>query len=396
MKFVYEGLEQDNAQPVQGEIDAVSDLEALRTLQGRRIEVIKLAPLEEKSGKKRRVEEADLVLPLQELATLTASGVSLLDAISALAKNKEHAGLAQGFRKIASLIESGESFSAAIAQSALPFPPYLKHLVSAGEVSGELALALRNASSQMNYDQAIRNDLKSALTYPLVLIGAGIAAMLIIFYAVVPKFSHMLDGSKELPTLAWAVLSAGKLANEHPWWLGSGTAALLVSVLLIAANPKVRHRLLNAALNFPVVGPWLAEQDAARWASLCGAMLSARVDLVTALRLAAESSVFTLRKRRALAIIQDIQSGVSLTESLARSQLLPGTSLNLVSVGDKTGQLAPMMQAVAALHDESCKRRMKQVLTLIEPIAILIVGVLIGIMILGIVLAITASTDIAI
>ena len=95
-------------------------------------------------------------------------------------------------------------------------------------------------------------------------------------------------------------------------------------------------------------------------------------------------------------MIKDVEEGESFSAALKLARLIPATSLNLVAVGDKTGQLAQMLAAVAELHDASCKRRMKQVLQLIEPIAILIVGVLIGIMILGIVQAITASTDLVI
>jgi len=95
-------------------------------------------------------------------------------------------------------------------------------------------------------------------------------------------------------------------------------------------------------------------------------------------------------------MVVEVESGVAFTQALERSALVPQTSLNLVAVGDKTGQLAQMLSAVAKLHDNACKRRMKQVLTLMEPLAILVVGVLIGVMILGIVMAITASTDIEI
>jgi len=396
MKYHYEGIDALSQKVESGDVEAASEVEALRTLQARRIEVIKLEQIKETNAGNKRVTVSDLVLPLQELATLTASGVVLVDAVNALSRNKEHPGLAKGFRKIASLIESGENFSSAISQSGLPFPDYVSYLAKAGELSGELAQALRNASEQMNYDQALKNELRSALTYPLVLIGAGIAATLIIFFAVVPKFSHLLNDDKPLPTLAWAVLSAGELANEHPVLIFGSIAVLVVLLAVIFSNQTVKNAMMNAALELPVIGNWLAEQDAARWASLCSAMLSARVGLVTSLKLAAQSSQYKRRKQKALAVIQDIQSGVTLTESIQRAGLLPGTSMNLIAVGDKTGQLAEMMGAVARLHDESCKRRMKQVLTLIEPLAILIVGIVIGIMILGIVLAITASTDIAI
>jgi general secretion pathway protein F/type IV pilus assembly protein PilC len=396
MKFQYRGIELSSSQTVDGEIDAQSESDAVNILLARQVEVFKLDKVLSEQIPHKKVTLSDLALPLKELATLSKAGVSLLEALHAMARNKEHGGLARGFKKIASLIESGESLSSAIKLSSMPFPSYVHYLVSAGELSGELAQALRNASTQLEYDQSIRNDLKGALTYPLVLIGAGIAAVLIIFFAVVPKFAHMLNNDTELPLLAWLVLSAGKAANDNPVLIGAGFVAFFIVLGVTLANKQVRHSMLNGALRLPVIGPWLAEQDAARWSGLCGAMLTARVELTTALRLAASSGDFTARKQRALSLISDVQSGVSLTESIDRANLLPGTSLNLISVGEKTGQLAKMFVAVANLHDEACKRRMKQVLTLIEPIAILIVGVVIGIMILGIVLAITASTDIAI
>ncbi len=396
MKFIYQGIDTNLGQSENGEIEALSEAEAYRLLQQRNIEVIRLDPQEQKIAGKKKVTVSDLVVPLQELATLTESGVILVDALNALAQNKLHFGLAQGFKKLASAIESGESFSQAIAASSLPFPKYVEYLVNAGELSGQLSSALNNASAQMKYDEAIRNDLRSALTYPLVLIGSGIAAMLIIFFAVVPKFSHMLNGDTPLPRLAWFVLTAGEYANQYPWLIAGGFLTLIGVAVATFTNKTIQSKIMNVAIELPVLGPWLAEQDAARWASLCGAMLTAKVNLITALTLAAQSSVFTRRRAKAEQVAEEIQTGMSLPEAIEHSSLLPGTSLNLINVGDKTGKLAEMMSAVAKLHDESCKRRMKQVMTLIEPMAILIVGVLIGVMILGIVQAITASTDIAI
>jgi general secretion pathway protein F len=394
VKFTYTGLELSSKQQLSGEIEAVSQQEAVRLLAEKRIEVFSVEPTQLISKSGRRVNISDLVIPLQEMATLTSSGVSLIDAIKALGQNKEHPNLARGFMAIASRIEGGESLSAALAASKLPFPNYVAHLVSAGELGGQLPLALSNASQQLNYEQGIKNDVRGALTYPLVLIGSGLAAMLIIFFAVVPKFSHLLNGEKELPALAYLVLTAGQSVNDSPYTVLAIIAGVVILFISIFTNPTVRRWLMDGALELPVIGPWLAEQDAARWASLCAAMLQARVNLVVALKLAAQSCDYTRRKSRALAMVTDVESGVTFTEALERSRLVPSTSLNLVSVGDKTGKLAEMLTAVAALHDASCKRRMKQVLTLMEPIAILIVGVIIGVMILGIVLAITASTDI--
>jgi general secretion pathway protein F/type IV pilus assembly protein PilC len=396
VKYKYTGLELSSKQRVEGEIDAVSHQEAIRLLADKRIEVFVLEESVRDVIRGRRVKLPDLVIPLQELATLSASGVSLIDAVRALAQNKEHPRLARGFVKIASLIEGGSSLSEALSESALPFPEYVTHLVSAGELGGQLPMALNNASQQLNYDQGVANDLRSALTYPLVLIGAGLGAMLIIFFAVVPKFSHLLDGERELPALAYFVLSMGRYANQSPYMISAVIAAVFAMVIVIAMNSSVRRWAKDLALELPVIGPWLSEQDAARWASLCAAMLLARVNLISVLKLAAESCDYTKRKQQALTMIQDVEAGVSFPQALEQSRLVPNTSLNLIAVGDKTGRLAEMLQSVASLHDASCKRRMQQVLTLMEPLAILIVGAIIGVMILGVVLAITASTDIAI
>nr|WP_194362627.1 type II secretion system F family protein [Neptunicella marina] len=381
---------------MEGEVEALSEQEAVRQLAQMRIEVFHIESYVKSKKRGKKVSVADLAVPLQELATLTESGVTLVEAVKALAQNDEHPLLAEGFAKIVSLIESGESFSTAISESTLPFPEYVSHLVAAGELSGQLATSLRKASYQLNYEQSVKSDVKSALTYPVVLICAGLAAMLIIFFAVVPKFSHLLDSGKNLPALATAVLSAGRYVNDSAYTVFGLVGAIVISLIVLFANKTVQQKLKDLAIELPVIGPWLSEQDAARWAALCSAMLLARVNLIAALKLASASCEYTRRKARAHVMIDDIESGMSFTEALSRARLVPRTSQNLVSVGDKTGQLAEMLDAVAALHDTSCKRRMKQVLTLMEPIAILIVGCLLGVMILGIVQAITASTDIAI
>ena len=220
--------------------------------------------------------------------------------------------------------------------------------------------------------------------------------MLIIFFAVVPKFTHLLDAERQLPALAQLVLNAGRFANEAPWMLVGGAIVMVSMIVIVFSNAAVRHTLLNVAIELPVVGAWLAEQDAARWASLCSAMLYAKVSLLTALTLASESCDYDRRRHRARLMIKDVEEGDSFSEALRRARLVPATSLNLVSVGDKTGQLAEMLGAVSELHDVACKRRMKQVLTLLEPLAILLIGIVIGVMIMGIVQAITASTDISI
>ena len=396
MNFYYEGIDLVTKQSVHGEYDAVSEQRVVHWLEEQHIEALTVRLSEKKEKNGRAVRNSDLVLPLEELSTLTSQGVTLIDSLKALSENDENPLMARGFLAIASEIEGGKSFSVALSESSLPFPKYVSHLISAGESAGQLTVALSNASQQLSYDESVREDLRGALTYPIVLVSAGFIAMLIIFFSVVPKFTHLLDSEVDLPTLAALVLNAGRIANEAPWLLLLLGSSLFGVSMLIVANKAVRHAFLNVAIEAPVFGPWLAEQDSARWASLCSSMLKARVNLLTALTLAADSCEYTRRRHRASQMIKDVEEGESFSDALKKARLIPATSLSLIAAGDKTGQLSDMLAAVAKLHDASCKRRMKQVLQLVEPLAILVVGILIGVMILGIVQAITASTDLVI
>lgn len=396
MHYHYQGIDKKSEQRVSGSLEAVTKAEALRQLKAINIEVFAIDVKQQSKTKGRAVKKFDLVLPLRELSTLVNSGVSLIDALNALSQNEEHINLARGFGKLAAAIESGDSFSEAVVASELPFPNYIQPLVQAGELTGELGSALLSAAEQIEYEQGIKNDLRSAITYPIVLVFSGIAAMLLIFFMVVPKFSHMLDDERELPFLAHLVLSAGRAVNESTFLVIFVICLFIALLVLVFSNHKVRAFLRDASIKVPVLGSWLLEQDTAKWATLTSVMLNAKVDLISALRLAASASIYSERRIRAASLVDEIESGAPFTEAVKKSNLIPMTSLNLIAVGDKTGQLAKMLSAIAKLHDASCKRKMKQVLTLMEPIAILLVGTLIGIMILGIVLAITASTDIAI
>jgi general secretion pathway protein F len=153
---------------------------------------------------------------------------------------------------------------------------------------------------------------------------------------------------------------------------------------------------MDKAAGLPILGRWLSESDIARWSSVMGAMLASRVELVKALDLA-RSSVKNSRRRQALlAALQAVQAGSNLSKALQDHQILNATAYNLVRAGEKTGRLAEMLAAVAKIYENSSKNRMKRFLLLIEPLAIVLIGLSVGVIILGLIQAITSVNDMAI
>lgn len=395
MKITYYGIETVSGKRVGGSLDAISLGEAVSILKERRIEVISLSPLVQKTSSNVKVTRTELSVVLQELSTLLLSGVSVAESLKAMTSERGNPTISYGFLKILQKVEGGMSFSEALKASSFQFEPYVYTLVEAGEANGELAHALKSSSDQMNADLELRSNIQSALAYPAFLLLAGFAAILIIFISVVPKFSHLLSTDKEMPLLAEMVLGAGMSFNENKWLFFISIILGLFCLVLGMRSQKVRSAIVNNALRAPLIGHWLEEQDVARWSSLTSFLLKTKVNIVSALKISSNYSSYESRRKRAYAIVLDLESGMHFSDALERANLVPETSLNLVRVGEKSGRLAEMLAAVSELHAKSSKRKMQKIIVLIEPLAIIVIGVTLGILIIGVIMAITASTDVA-
>lgn len=399
MKFVYEGFDaQGEAQS--GLLEANNKAEALRDLLGKNITPIKLEAQDSqpKAGLfTPRLTRRHITQALHELTRLIESEVSISDSIEAMADSGHHAKIDIAFTGIARALQHGESFSEALANSDLPLPDYLLHLVKAGELTGDLAGALKRAQAKMEYDERTANELRNALIYPAILVAAGVAAVLLMFIVVVPKFSGLLSKSAtELPLLATLVLTTGTWFNAHWDIFLAFLAAFTVACIGALRQPAIRARLINWAARLPVIGNWLNDADMASWSYTLAAMLSCKVELLAALSLSANALRIPRRQIGMQEVIRLVRAGKSVSTALAETHTLNRTGINLVRVGERTGRAAEMLSSIARLYEDNSNNRMKKLLALIEPIAILLIGSSIGVIILGIILAITSVNDMVI
>ena len=399
MKFAYDGFDAQGERQT-GLLEATSKVEALRELQRKAITPIELKPEE---GKKApgifspRLSRQHITQALHELTRLIESDVSIAESIEAMTDAGHHEKIDHAFAGIARALQHGESFSAALAASGLPLPDYLLHLVKAGELTGDLAGALKRAQEKMEYDERTANELRNALTYPAILVFAGVAAVLLMFVVVVPKFSGMLDkNATDLPWLATAVLTTGTWFNAN-WELLMGAIAIAaIALVAVFRQPAMRASFTNWLSRMPIFGSWLVETDMASWSYTLSAMLACKVELLAALNLSTASMRIPRRRAAMQEVIRQVRSGKSVSTALAETHTLNRTGINLVKVGERTGRAAEMLGSLARLYEDNSKNRMKKLLALIEPVAILLIGSVIGVIILGIILAITSVNDMAI
>lgn len=396
-RFRYEAVNNAGS-AFSGSLRAASEREASRQLERRGLSVVALrvAAGVEREKRPGRLRTTDVILAVQELATMLTSGVPIADAVGSQAASAHHPRIVAAFAGMARDLQRGQAFSATLAASGLPLPEYVVQLARAGELTGDLGAALRDAGAQMEYENGLRNEMRNALIYPAVLVVAGLAAVALMFLFVVPKFASLLDRAEDLPFLAWAVLGIGTWTREHFLLLVVAIGAVAAAANAALRKKGVQERLLDRAARMPVVGPWLVESDTARWAKVLGALLANRVPLMRALELAHAGLQLPHRRARMGEVTRAVRGGSALADALEDHEALTPTGYNLIRVGERSGKLAAMLESLARLYAEAGRNRMKRVLILIEPIAILVIGSMIGTIILGVILAITSANDLAV
>lgn len=396
MMFTYEAASATGT-VVAGELEAVNQKEALRTLNGMGLTVTEIRGLSDaRQPSRKKSTKQDLVLSFHEMATLLESGVTVSETIAAQSSANYPQDLHEQYQVMAAEITKGSSFSDALVEAGFDLPEYFAQLVRAGELTGNLGGSLREGVTQLEYDLHSREEFRSALMYPSILVASGIAAVLLIFIFVVPKFAPLVSRSDELPLLSLLVLNGGMWFNDN--WV----VVLLLIVLAAAAgstlsaNQWFRHTMLEFSFRLPVIGNWLHEADTATWSSLMATLLRAKVSLLDAMQLSGEAVRSEKRQQLFGHVSGEVRAGQSLAEALEKTKALTPTGYNLISSGEKTGKLPEMMSSLATLYKDAARTRLTRMLALIEPLAILVIGGAIGVIILGVILAITSVNELVV
>jgi len=398
LRYKYQALDRQQ-QEISGTIDAANDREAARLLQRRDLTVVQLKVFEnQKVTTSRPPKPRDTWAIMHELITLLESGVSLIEAVKSLAESSHHPHLVQAFAQIAMKLRQGATFSSALKESNLELPWYIFQLAQAGELTGKLAPALRDGLQQLEYETRIKNEMRNALVYPTILIVSGVIAVLLIFVLVVPKFANILKNRNpdEIPFLAKAVLNSGMFLNQHFYEIALGLGLLLIFLAYLFKNPAIQIKFREMLGKLPILGEWLIESETGRWSAMLGTLIENRVSLLRALELAAEGVQLPSLKARLSLVSQHVKNGVTLSQALHDNDAITPTGHNLIRAGERAGELARMLKSLAQLYEETGRNRMKRLLLLIEPIAILVIGAVIGVIITGVILAITTVNQIKI
>lgn len=345
------------------------------------------------SLRRQKVDTATRILIMRQLGLLTRAGVDLLEALdttgSGLGGEAE-----ERLQAVATSLRRGDALAKACREHLPGFPNYVYALINVGEASGKLPRVLEDAAQQLAFEDKIRRDVLSALSYPTFLVCAGFGAVGFLFYEVVPRFAEMIgDNRANLTGLAALVIEAGVGFRANAIIILAGLALLAAWAVSLGTTPAGRQRLYKSAHALPVVGSLLLAQERTVWARIMGFALGSGLGLLEAAELAATAAPAGSFHNGLINAARQVRAGKKLDEAFAEPGLLARMDLSLLRTGQRTGALGDMFGFIAERHEQNLRDALKRLTGLIEPLAIGIVAVAVGAVAIGLVTAMSSVYD---
>jgi general secretion pathway protein F len=320
-----------------------------------------------------------LVLFSRELLALLSSGLALVEALQTLEEKESRAETREVLRRILRSLHEGESFSTAIAQQADAFPPLFVATVRASERTSNLGEALSRYIAYEEQVDRVRKKVISASVYPLLLMALGSLVALFLLVYVVPRFSLVYEGNLErLPWASRLLMEWGTLMAGHAMEVGLVFLLLVLAGVKLLRQVKVRAAISRQFWRIPTVGERLHVFQLTRFYRTVGMLLSGGIPVVTALGMA-EGLLHPELRVRLHRAAEDIREGQPISRAMERAKLTTPVSSRMLRVGEKSGRMGEMMESIATFYDEEIARSVEWFTRLFEPLLMVVIGGVIGV-----------------
>jgi type IV pilus assembly protein PilC len=331
------------------------------------------------------VSVREFLLFNQELRALIRAGLPIMASLEILQERRQNPAFRQALADIRDRVKAGEALSEAFAAQGELFPKLFSASLASAERSGEMVSVL---SRYIDYTQKvlrIQRKVVSALIYPVILLVLAGALVAVMVFFVIPRFNEILaDFGGDLPWITRAIVGGAMFAGRHWQLLVAALVAASVLVGLWNRSEGGRWVLDRFKLRLPLVGRIVANYAQNRFTRTLATLQAGGIPLVTSLELAARSVGHAVYERSLLAVAGDVREGKALWESLAATGLMSEIAVQMVKVGESTGALEEMLNDASDFTDEEIDTMLTRVMSLIEPLMLVFMAIVVGIMLLSI------------
>lgn len=388
--FTYEALDQTGAL-VKGKIESDSPDGAARTLANQRLVPLEIGGLGTGLSKELSLpgigggtKLKDLAVFARQFASMTSSGLTLLRSLAILEEQTSKPKLREAIARVRNDVQGGATLSASMAQHPDHFPPLMINMVKAGETGGFLDDALSRIARMYEADADLRAKIKSAMTYPVIVLIFSLLLGTGVIMFIVPIFEKMfknLGGSLPLPTQVMVTLS-----HNMFWILPIAIVGSIVGYKAykkaLQTRPPFRLKIDRAKLRLPVFGPLFTKLAISRWARNFGTLLAVGVPIIQALEVVGGTSGNAVITAAMDDVRDTVRVGGQMSTALEKHPLFPTMVTQMLEVGEETGQITDMLDKVADYYEKEVETATDSLTSAMEPLLVVLLGAVIGTMVI--------------
>lgn len=328
-----------------------------------------------------RVKQKDLTTLTRQLATLVDAGLPLLRGLNVLQRQTPNPTLRDALAGMSEAVESGNTFSDSLLNYPKIFDNLYVNMVKAGEAGGVLEVVLNRLAEFAEKAEKIKNKVKSAMIYPVVVFIAAVGITGFLLVAVIPKFKDIFDDlleGKPLPAITQFVMDISNAVMHNGLAVAAGIAAIVVVFNVLLKTKVGRYVTDVAKLRAPMFGSLVRRSVVARMTRTLGTLLASGVPVLQALNIVRDTTGNEVIARAMQQVHDAVKEGESMTTPLAASKVFPPMVVSMVEVGEETGALPDMLIRVANTYDDEVDNAVAGLTSVIEPLMIIILAVVVG------------------
>ncbi len=332
-----------------------------------------------------RITPKDIAIFSRQIATMMKSGVPIVQSLEIIGNGQKNVRMRNLVESVRTDIESGSSIYESMSKHPVQFDELYRNLVKAGESAGVLEVVLDTIATYKENTEALKGKIKKALFYPAMIIAVALIVSAIMLVYVVPQFEDVFKNfGAELPAFTQIIVNMSRFMVS--WWyliLGAIIAAIIAFIFFYKRSLAFQHFLDRMILKVPVVGQIMHNSAVARFARTLATTFKAGVPLVEALESVAGATGNTVYEKAVLRIRDDVSVGYQVNLAMKQVNLFPHMVVQMAAIGEEAGALDTMLFKVAEFYEQEVNNSVDALASLLEPMIMVVIGVLVGSMVIG-------------
>lgn len=335
----------------------------------------------------------ELSFNCRQLSAMLSSGLTLVKALDILSKEQESDKARAIWVDIYEQVQKGESFSNALEMQGDAFPNFMKSMVNAGESSGQMDVIMKRLEAHYDKENKMNNTIKGALIYPIVLLVLCVAVVILIFTVIIPVLEPLFGDAKNLNIIAQFLLAGNKIFLKYWYLIIMIVVGIVFGVIYALKVPSIRYKVDMYKITAPKIGPLMVKIYTARFARTLSSLYSSGIPMVECLQRSSDILGNSYISDKFKQVVDEVKQGEPLSAAITRTEIFESMFCSIIFVGEEAGALDDILEKSADYYDEEADSAVQRLVSILEPVMIIFLGVVVGLLLAGVYPAIYESLN---